>query len=122
MFPVHVDFHPDELLVSYASRLARANGLLGIDDLFRDFEIAPHAFHGGESRAISLFAQVTGIDPVMALAQSFVAIPNDSYRVAAVTIGDRYLLRRQFRGCPACLRNDIGAESGNFVRIRECLK
>lgn len=46
MFPVHVDFHPDEPLISYASRLARANGLLGIDDLFRDFEIAPHAESG----------------------------------------------------------------------------
>lgn len=118
MFPVHVDFHPDELLVSYASRLARANGLLGINDLFRDFEIAPQAFHLGESRAINLFAEVTGIDPAMALAQSFVAMPNDSYRIAAQTIGDRYLLRRQFRVCPACLRNDIGTEltSGTVFR------
>jgi hypothetical protein len=101
MLPVHGNFHPDELLVSYASRLARANGLLGIDDLFRDFEIVPQAFHGGECHAIKRFAQVTGIDPEMALAQGFVAMPNDSYRIAVETIGDRYLLRRQFRVCPA---------------------
>ena len=108
MFPVQVEFHVGELLVSYASRLARANGLIGIADLFNDLQISAQAFHVGESSAINRFALVTGIDPERARSQSFRAVTNHSFEIAGQKFGDNHLMRRQFRVCPACLRKDIG--------------
>lgn len=57
MFPVQVEFHWDELLVSYA---ARTNGLLGVEDLFKDLDISPQAFHAGNAVAVNRFAMSRG--------------------------------------------------------------
>lgn len=110
MFPVQVEFHRDERLASFASRTARANGLLGLDDLFKDLEISAQAFHAGDSGAIDRFAAIAGIDPEQASAQTFLAMPDDHFAIAGQQVADKHLLRRQFRVCPACLRTDIGPE------------
>ena len=110
MFPVQVEFHRDELLVSYAGRTARANGLLGVADLFKDLEISAQAFHAGDSSAIERFASVAGIDPERARSQTFIAMADDHFAIAGQQVADKHLLRRQFRVCPACLRADIGPE------------
>lgn len=110
MFPVQVEFHRDELLVSYAGRTARANGLLGVADLFKDLEISPQAFHAGDSTAIERFASVAGIDPEQARSQTFIARADDHFAIAGQQVADKHLLRRQFRVCPACMRADIGPE------------
>lgn len=103
MFPVQVEFHANELLVSYASRLARANGLIGIADLFNDLQISAQAFHVGESSAINRFALVTGIDPERARSQTFRAVTHHSFEISGQKFADNHLMRRQFRVCPACL-------------------
>lgn len=110
MFPVQVEFHRDELLVSYAARIARANGLLGVEDLFKDLEISAQAFHTGNAVAVNRFADVAGIDPERARAQAFSAVAVDRFAIAGELLSDKHLLRRQFRVCPACLRADIGPE------------
>ena len=82
MFPVQVEFHRDELLVSYAARTARANGLLGVEDLFKDLEISAQAFHAGDSGAIERFASAAEINPERARAQTFHAVADDRFTIA----------------------------------------
>lgn len=118
MFPVQVEFHRDELLVSYAARTARANGLLGVEDLFKDLEITSQAFHAGNAGAVKRFAVVAGIDPERARAQTFHAIADDRFTIADELLSDKHLLRRQFRVCPACLREDIGPELTRETALR----
>jgi hypothetical protein len=118
MFPVQVEFHRDELLVSYAARTARANGLLGVADLFKDLEISAQAFHAGDSSAIERFVSVAGIDPEHARSQTFIAMADDRFAIAGKLLSDKHLLRRQFRVCPACLREDIGPELTRETALR----
>lgn len=118
MFPVQVKFHRDELLVSYAARTAPANGLLGVEDLFKDLEISAQAFHAGNAVAVKRFAAVAGIDPEQARAKAFSAIAVDRFAIAGELLSDKHLLRRQFRVCPACLRADIGPELTRETALR----
>ena len=48
MFPVTANFQKDELLGSWLCRLARWNGIAGVADLLKDFDISPAAFHAGQ--------------------------------------------------------------------------
>ncbi len=108
MLPVETTFHADELLVSYAWRLAAANGLSSMQDLLRDFQINTPAFLTAASEALTAFSQYTNGDLQSARWRSFSVAPENYILLAGQTLERTRLLRGNFRVCLGCLRDDVG--------------
>lgn len=108
MLPVKTIFHTDELAVSYASRLASANGLLSMQDLLRDFQINVPAFLTGMPDALRTFSNFTDCDFQSTCRSSFAEASENYVTLAGQTLERARVLRGSFRVCPGCLREDIG--------------
>ena len=105
-----LDFHPDELFISFVSRFARSQGLAGVADLLRDVEVPIGGFHKGNRDAIATVAGVLNVDPEAALTRSFRRVDAQRSELMKLSLGERWLIRGQYRVCPACLRADIGPD------------
>lgn len=110
MLPVQVPFHADEPLVSFAARLAAANGLQSGLDLLTDFRISQQGFLAGKDQAVAKFAQLAGIDVDAARARAFKKLPDGNLFLAGQVLRHQRVWRSKFKICPACLRGDIGDE------------
>ena len=105
-----LDFHPDELFISFVSRFARSQGLAGVADLLRDVGVPIGGFHKGNRDAIAKVASVLNVDSEAALARSFRRVDAQRSELMKLSLGERWLIRGQYRVCPACLRTDIGPD------------
>ena len=118
MFPVMANLQEDELLGSWLSRLARLNGIAGVADLLKDFDISPAAFHAGQKDELDRVAQVFAIDPAVVSQRSFQRREGERTQIGGYVMADGAMSRGQLRVCPACLRDDIGTTLDGATAFR----
>ncbi|AVW91380.1 TniQ family protein [Celeribacter baekdonensis] len=110
MLPKAAKFHDDELLISFLSRRARALGVSGVFDLLLDLSLPRRGVLNGAADDIKKISETFGVDFDRAMHQTFQRENGQDVLLGGQVFQDQRLLRGQFRVCPACLREDIGAE------------
>jgi hypothetical protein len=95
-----------ETAVSFASRLAAANGA-SARDFCDDFGIQFRQVVAGDVEAIARIADLGGVDPGALQAQAFIRKGRRVYEVVGERLTSEVLRSSKIFGCPACLQADI---------------
>ncbi len=98
------------MFISFLSRSARNWGASGVFDLLIDLSLAKSGTLRGEGADIRKIARVLGVDPDLAMHQTFQRDHGNDVRLGGQIFQKQRLLRGQFRICPGCFREDIGSE------------
>lgn len=77
MPPVLAQIGTDELLASFVSRIARANGISGLEGLLLDLTVSPSDFHSGKVNAIRRVAEVATPDPTQPRRRRLLSVHHD---------------------------------------------
>lgn len=119
MLPFAVVLHDDETLISFLSRLARANGLPGVQDLLAGFEIDWTGCLAGSVGVLQHIADLTDMPVDRVSAAACCKTADGQFVLSGEKLHDPRILRGQFRVCPACIRNDLGdhVDTASLTRI-----
>ncbi|OLS52679.1 TniQ family protein [Rhodovulum sulfidophilum] len=109
--PILVALVPGETPASFASRLAWANGLSFASEFCADQGFALQSLADGEERALSILAQLGGVDRAELLRGLVTKTSTGQYLVAGQLIEKRWITRRRLRFCPKCVAEDIAASA-----------
>jgi hypothetical protein len=101
-----IPLHEGETAVSFASRLAAANGA-SAREFCEDFGIQFRHVIAGNVSAIAKIADLGGVDPNILQTQAFVRTGRRLYERAGERLTSDSLSNRGIFGCPACLQEDI---------------
>ncbi|MFG6498328.1 TniQ family protein [Sulfitobacter sp. 1A15106] len=107
---VTIELHDDELFIGYLSRYARGLGLSGVFDLLLDLSVPRKGTLNGAAEDIQKISAILGADVDRAMRQTFQKGAGKDVLFGGHLFQDQRLRRGQFRVCPGCLRDDIGAE------------
>ncbi|OWV40501.1 TniQ family protein [Mameliella alba] len=109
--PILVALVPGETPASFASRLAWANGLSFASEFCADQGFALQSLADGEERALSILAQLGGVDRAKLLRGFVTKTSTGQYLVAGQLVEKRWITRRRLRFCPKCVAEDIAASA-----------
>lgn len=101
-----VPLFEDELLTSFISRLARANGRQRSRTFCLDLGLSPLLIERGDDEEIARLSRLVPIPVERLLSRAVKLGKNDGAFIAGAYFPKRSLLRRKLRFCPKCLKQD----------------
>ncbi|WP_412562213.1 TniQ family protein [Thalassobius sp. MITS945101] len=118
LLPILVPLMPGETPASFASRLAWANGLSFASEFCTDQGFSLQAIADGDERALSILAQLGGVELAQLMRGVVRKVSTGQYRLAGQLIEKRWITRRRLRFCPECVEDDISADTGGGAAQR----
>lgn len=111
---VAVDFHADETVPSFCSRLAAANGVTSMREFCSHLGLDMKAIVAGDAYEVERLMSFAGLSPRDASRGSVRRVDNPSAVNGEVIMARSYSTSR-LRYCPRCLREDV--ENGSGLEI-----
>ncbi|MBY5324447.1 TniQ family protein [Rhizobium leguminosarum] len=111
---VAVDFHSDETVPSFCSRLAAANGVASMREFCSHLGLNVQAIIAGDAEEVGRLMTFAGLGPRDANRGSVRKIDNPAAVKGEVIVARSYSTSR-LRYCPRCLREDV--ENGSGLKI-----
>ena len=103
---IQVPFFDDETLLSYVSRVARANGRSDLAGFLTDFGFNLDQINRGEEKAIIGLAECLGKSPAELLPRRLVVNGDKTVSLGDSRFNRFSLWRTKLRFCPCCLEED----------------
>ncbi|MDA7963925.1 TniQ family protein [Ruegeria sp.] len=118
VLPILISLMSGETPASFASRLAWANGLSFASEFCTDQGFTLQAIADGDERALSILAQLGGVELAQLMCGVVCKVSIGQYRLAGQLIEKRWITRRRLRFCPVCVVEDIMADTAGGAAQR----
>ncbi len=127
--PVTVQFRPEETMLSFASRLVVANGVVRLSNLCAHLELNLNALVQGDEDQMHSLADFGGVDARLLMDRAFRSASDGLVWFGKERVAASAIHRRRMRACPQCLALDRDADAGpaalplwSLVHARRCFR